>query len=309
MKNSSIAVLAGGLFGLFSAQAAGPADAPTTAAGQNVVQQAKEDSRLPDWLRRTDISVESMDRSNPTWSVETVQPLYQTPRTLRDTVFFQGRWARRNSDNTFNLGLGYRNLLEDKTWLLGLNTFYDTTTRYDHKRWGLGAEAIGQYLTFRTNFYHAISGERTISLVNGISTTEKALSGHDFEIDAPLPYLSWMRVAANAYRWRSATSGVEDIKGARLALIGNISRNVSLELGRQDDNYTRPASYIKISYNLLGNPGNGVPGTMLEGMRKPVSFEARDLTLHTLDKVRRQNDIVVERKTSGSSGVTIGRRN
>ncbi|MDP3355906.1 MAG: inverse autotransporter beta domain-containing protein [Polaromonas sp.] len=308
MKKTSMAVLAAGLFGLLSARAADPV-ALTAVAPQTAAQPPASGLSLPDWLRRTDISVESMDRNNPTWSVETVQPIYQTPRTLSDTVFFQGRWGRRNSDNTFNLGLGYRKLLDDKTWLLGVNTFYDTTTRYDHKRWGLGAEAIGQYLTFRTNFYHAISGERTISLINGISTTEKALSGHDFEIDAPLPYLSWMRVAANAYRWKSATSGVDDVKGAKLAFKGNISKNVSLELGRQDDNYSRPASFIKISYNLLGNPGNGVAGTLLTGLRSPVSFEARDLTLHTLDKVRRQNDIVVERKTSGGSGVTIGRRN
>ncbi|MBI5907420.1 MAG: inverse autotransporter beta domain-containing protein [Burkholderiales bacterium] len=292
----------------FAVQAA-DVTALAPAVVENVAQQAKSDSRLPDWLRRTDISVESMDRSNPTWSVETVQPLYQTPKTLRDTVFFQGRWGRRNSDNTFNLGLGYRKLLEDKTWLLGVNTFYDTTTKYDHKRWGVGAEAIGQYLTFRTNFYHGISGEKTISLLNGIRTTEKALSGRDFEIDAPIPYLSWIRVAANSYRWKSATAGTEDLKGAKLAFKGNISKNISLELGRQDDNYTRPSSFIRISYNLLGNPSNGVPGTMLEGMRKPVSFEARDLTLHTLDKVRRQNDIVVEKKTGGGSGVTIGRRN
>lgn len=312
MKPHAIAVMAGATLGVAALQASdalAQASAAASSVVQNAAQQAKSDSRLPEWLRRTDISVESMNRSNPTWSIETVQPLYQTPNTLRDTVFFQGRWGRRNADNTINLGLGYRHLLEDNSWLLGVNTFYDMTTKYDHSRLGLGAEAIGRYVTLRTNYYSRLSGEKTISTENGITTTERVLSGYDYELDAPLPYLPWMRVAANAYRWKSATAGTPDVKGDKLTLKANLSGNFHIELGRQDDNYRRPDAFIMLTYNAFGTPGNGVQGNLLGGLKPAAAFQARDLKLHTLDKVRRQNDIVVERKSSGGGGITIGRRN
>lgn len=269
----------------------------------------KADTNLPEWLRRTDISVEGMNGSHPTWSVETVQPLYQTPGSLRDTTFFQGRWGRRNSDDTINLGLGYRRLLEDKSWLLGINAFYDMTTKHDHKRFGVGAEAIGRYVTFRTNYYDATSGEKVVSVANGITVTEKALDGYDYEVDAPLPYLPWLRLSANAYRWKSATTGLPNVKGDKFSLKANLTRHFHLELGRQDDNYRAADNFVMLTFNLAGTPGNGVPGFLFGGMRSAEAFPARDLARHTLDKVRRQNDIVVERKTTGGAGISIGRRN
>lgn len=308
MRNISFAVLVfGGLgAGIANAQDVG---ASATSLVQSAVDKAKNGSNAPEWLRRTEINVESLDKSKPTWAIETVQPLYQTPKTLQDTYFFQGRWGFRNDDDTINLGLGYRRLLEDKSWLLGVNAFYDTTTKYRHERAGWGAEAMGRYLTLRTNFYNAMSDVKTVSTLNGISTTEKALSGYDFEIDAPMPYLPWLRLAATSYVWKSATSGINDSRGDRLALRGNITPNLSIELGRYDDNYRKSEGYLMVAYNFLGRPNNGVSGSMSQGARSADAFQARDLTLHTLDKVRRQNDIVVERKSGGGAGVTIGRRN
>lgn len=308
LRISTVALLWGA--SLLSTLAYGADDAQQAASviKNMVAQQMKGDGNMPDWLKRTDINVEGMDQSKPTWSVETVQPLYQTPDTLRDTVFFQGRWGRRSSDNTFNLGLGYRRLLDDKSWLLGINGFYDTTTEYHHQRYGVGAEAIGQYVTFRTNYYKAISGDKTISTTNGVTETERALDGYDYEVDAPLPYLPWMRVAATSYRWKSATAGVSDSRGDKLTLRGNLSEHLSMELGRSVDNYSS-GNFVKISYNFVGTPTNGVESTMFGNLKSAGAFEARDLTKHTLDKVQRQNDIIVQKTRSGSGGITIGRRN
>lgn len=118
-----------------------------------------------------------------------------------------------------------------------------------------------------------------------------------------------LRLAATSYVWKSATSGIDDSRGDRLALRGNITPNLSIELGRYDDNYRKSEGYLMVAYNFLGRPNNGVSGSMSQGARSTNAFQARDLTLHTLDKVRRQNDIVVERKSGGGAGVTIGRRN
>lgn len=311
-KNLNL-LIAAVLFGMASGARAGDQGIDNVAqtAAQIVAGQVKKsvNDDAPDWLKRTDIGIEGMVHSKPTWSIETIQPLFQTPTTLRDTVFFQGRWGYRNSDNTLNLGLGYRRLLEDKTWLLGVNTFFDTTTKQSHQRVGLGAEAIGQYMTLRANYYDAISDEKTVSTSGGVTTTEKALDGHDFEIDAPLPYLPWLRVAATGYRWKSATSGVEDVKGEKLTFRGNLTRNISMEFGQMDDNYRNVEHFARITYNLLSTPTNGTGSTLLGGLKPGSAFTARDLSQHTLDKVQRQNDIVVETKRSGGGGVTIGRRN
>lgn len=259
----------------------------------------------PRWLERTDISLEGMQDNKPTWSLETIQPIFQTPGTLRNTVFFQGRWAHRNSDDTFNLGIGYRRLLTDKTWLLGVNSFYDTTRDNDHQRVGLGLEAIGQYLTFRGNYYEAISGVKTLSTVNGVTTTEKALDGFDYEADIPIPYAPWLRFAATGFHWRAATAGYPDLKGEKFSLRGNITSAISLELGRTDDNYTPGRTFAKIVWNIAGVPTNGAGGTLLGKSAATAAFQARDLSQHTLDKVRRQNDMIVEKKTGG---VVIARK-
>lgn len=264
-------------------------------------------SDMPDWLKRTDINVEGIERGKPTWSIETVQPIYQTPRTLRDTFFFQGRWANRNADNTLNLGLGYRYLFDDKTWLLGINGFYDTTTKHDHQRVGVGAEAIGQFVTFRTNYYNATSGVKTISVVDGVSTTERALDGYDYELEAPIPYASWLRFSANGFRFMAATAGYPDLKGSRYTLIGNLTPNLSLEVGSTDDNYRASQNFVKLTWNVGGNPSIGTKDSLFGGPKQTqtAAFQARDLSKHTLDKVRRQNDMIVERK---SGGVVIGRK-
>ncbi len=251
------------------------------------------------------------EHGKPLWSIETVQPIYQTPKDLTHTFFFQGRWGRQDLDNTFNLGLGYRYLLEDKTWLLGVNSFYDRTTRYDHQRFGMGAEAIGQYVTVRSNYYNAFSGWKTVSVVNGVTTSEKALDGFDYELELPVPYLPWMRVSATGFHWKSATDGRKDMRGHQFTLRGNISNNVAIELGHRNDNRSPSNNFVKLSLTLGGKPGNGVGDNLFRNAFSSSAFQPRDLTQHTLDKVRRQNEMIVERKTDGaaSSGFVVGRGN
>ena len=113
------------------------------------------------WLDRTDIAIHGTQNGRPTYSIETVQPLTETEDTKRNTTFFQGRLATRGSDETLNLGLGYRRLLQDESMILGINTFFDTTRKNSHERIGLGLEAIGQQYTFRSNVYRKLSNEKT----------------------------------------------------------------------------------------------------------------------------------------------------
>lgn len=276
------------------------------------VQEVRESNdRFPEWLKRFDVSVEGVENSKPTWSIETVQPLYQTPDTLSHTAFFQGRWGHRSGADTLNLGAGYRRLLDDRSWLLGVNAFYDMELDVNHRRFGLGGEAIGRYATFRANYYKPDSGTKTVSISDGITKTEKALRGHDFGIDLPVPYLPWMRLSATSFRWNAATSGVADQKGEKYTLFGNVTDQISFEIGKTDDNsLARNDSFFKLTYTLaLGKTLNGVEGSLLGGARSRSAFTERDLTQHTLNKVVRQNDIIAEKTSSGGGGVSIGRRN
>lgn len=277
---------------------------------KNIAAQEVKGSndKIPDWLKRTDISVEGIENGKPTWSIETVQPLYQTPSTLDHTVFFQGRWGHRAGDDTLNLGAGYRRLLENKSWLLGANFFHDMERQANHRRWGIGGEAIGRYATFRANYYRPDSGAKVVRNEGGVIETEKALRGHDVEIDVPVPYLPWLRFSANTYRWYAATSGLDDQKGDKYTLLGNISKHLSFELSQLDDNYRRKENSFKLTYTF-GKPSNGVANTLFDGLKTSRAFTERDLTKHTLDKVVRQNEIIVEKRRSGGGGVSIGRRN
>lgn len=267
--------------------------------------------RFPAWLKRIDLNLEGVADSKPTWSIETVQPLYQTPGTLSHTAFFQGRLAHRSGDETLNLGAGYRYLVDDKSWLLGANAFYDMTNEARHRRFGLGGEAIGRYATFRANYYEPDSGIKTVGISNGVTDTEQALQGRDLEIDLPVPYLPWMRLSATSFRWNAATSGIADLKGEKITLFGNVTDHISFKLGQTNDNSTGGHdTFFHLTYTLaLGTPMNGVEGSLLGGTRSRSAFAGRDLTKHTLDKVVRQHEIIVEKRSSGGGGVSIGRRN
>ncbi|MGC6439144.1 MAG: inverse autotransporter beta domain-containing protein, partial [Candidatus Puniceispirillaceae bacterium] len=67
-----------------------------------------------DMLGRTSVSVSDTQDGDAAFEIETIQPISQTAETLKHTVFFQGRLASQNSDETINVGIGYRNLADDE---------------------------------------------------------------------------------------------------------------------------------------------------------------------------------------------------
>ena len=57
-------------------------------------------------------------------------------------LFNQTNFIRYGRRSTFNLGIGYRRLNLDETWMTGINAFYDHEFPNDHKRNGGGFEFI-----------------------------------------------------------------------------------------------------------------------------------------------------------------------
>lgn len=282
------------------------ADHAVNALLQGATAEAKAaiDSGEAGWLSRTDISVDIQQDNKPSWSIETIQPIYQSDE-LTHTWFFQGRIANSDDDQTVNLGTGYRHLLADHSWLLGGNVWYDTTIEESHYRYGLGLEALGRYVDLRTNWYDADSGVKTVNIDGGVSETEEALDGWDVALEAPVPYLPWARVSWKAYEWDRTTA--DNITGNTIGIRANVTDNIELAFGATDDNTDNAQAFLTLTWNFDRPQGAEWTATSTGSTRD--AFVARDLTKHTLDKVRRHHDIVVEKKKSGGAGITIGRRN
>ena len=98
-----------------------------------------------------------MDGDDTRFSIFTVQPLYDNPEAGRAT-FFQGSVIATDDDDTLNLGLGQRWMLNDGKVIAGLNLFYDNEWDAGHERISVGAEVLTSVGDFRVNSYTAFEG-------------------------------------------------------------------------------------------------------------------------------------------------------
>ncbi len=260
--------------------------------GNSYLNNLFNSTNRPDWLTRTDINYGIQKGNTPVTGVETIQPLFEN---RWNTFFWQGRVAYNDGDGTGNIGLGYRYLTDNRKMMLGVNTFYDETMHYNHKRLGLGGELFTPYVTFRANYYDAISGRQNVGSLNSGLTPlyERALSGYDAGIETPVPYISWMRFTAQGYHWQGVDTA--NINGGEAHLRVFPARQLELDLGIASDNDKGGQAFMKLSY-YLGSPAfieNSAATPSYQG-----TFAAQDLEKQRLQKVIRHNDIVVE-KTNG----------
>lgn len=279
-------------------------EAVTTATqmGNSFLHNIFNSTNRPDWLTRTDINYDLQQKNTPVTSIETIQPLFQNRWS---TWFWQGRAAYNDGDGIGNIGLGYRYLTDDRNLMWGLNTFYDETMNYNHKRLGFGGEIFTRYLTFRANYYDALSGKRNTGSANSMTGYQQALSGYDASIETPVPYVSWMRFVAQGYRWKGVHMASTNGGQANLRVFP--ARQLEMDLGVAGDNINGGQAFLKLNY-YLGSPAfieNSATTPSFHG-----SFAAQDLEKQRLQKVIRHNDMVVEKTTfNNGSDITIGRGN
>ena len=255
----------------------------------------------PGWLERSTFAVTDTQDNDAEFEFETIQPLMETPGTKAHTIFMQGRLAKQSDDEILNIGLGYRNLSEDQTLILGINAFYDATTEYSHRRASLGVEAIGQTYSLRANYYSALSNEEK-QTEGSVTTYQTALDGYDASLDMPVPYTPWMRLQATGYKW-SALKDFKDVSGYKVSMIGNLTKNIGFELGIDDNNYNGSDAVVKLQYSLNGISTSGVTASLADGAFSDAASSKRDLSAHTLDMVIRNNNVTVQTR----GGVVIGR--
>lgn len=254
---------------------------------------------VPGWLKRTEVEFDITQDSKPEFSLLTVQPLSQS-KDYWNTLFTQGRFAygREGDRKTFNLGFGYRRLVLGEGLMLGANTFFDYEAPFDHRRVGFGAEIRSGPLELNVNYYNAIS--HRVKADSGAH--ERALDGYDLELGAQIPYLPWARVFGKYFYWDTVAKA-KNVQGQRVGLRLRPFPLGEVEVGYTDDNFNKAATFVQIRLSFgLGRTEQDSGVAKIDD----VPFRFTSMKEQTLDKVRRDNTIRVERtKTSGTGNVTV----
>lgn len=262
----------------------------SSAAVNNGINSYLHGENAKDWMKRTEVQFSFRDNWKPLYSVETIQPLHETALA---TVFTQFRIANTSDiGTTANLGFGYRKSNAAETNLYGVNVFYDYGFKEQHQRIGAGLEYFQGYHELHANVYHGVSGEKEVDRVNHIF--EKALSGYDVEYGLTLPKAQWAKFYLQGFVWDYKHD--DDAKGYRVASELQLTPNISTEFGWIKESGTSGEKYVKVMYNLAARD------TALFGGKqenKPLKLVMRD---KRLQKVRRENDIRVERYQKDENG-------
>lgn len=269
----------------------------------NIVRQLadekKEGAALPEWLSRVEMQG-MFGLDNPEWSVLTVQPLWQSEGS-EHTLFVQGSVLNYDQFGeermTSNLGLGYRQLFLDKKLMLGVNSFYDREWTEEHERVGFGIEARSNPIEVNANYYEAISGAKTLST----TVTERALDGMDAELGVQVPFIPWAKIFARTYEWQGENAS--DTEGQVYSMRLQPTNWLELEAGHDDNHRLGGDNFVLVNFKFAFGAGNNeTPKRWVDN--KPFDFD-QTMESKTLEKVRRENKIVVERTTTTGGGFTV----
>ena len=212
-------------------------------------------------------------------------------------LFNQINLNRYDDRTTLNLGLGYRRLNAEETWMTGVNAFYDHEFPDDHKRNVVGFEVVSSVLESRVNSYNGTTGY--IKDKSGIDS--KVLDGRDMGFKVALPYLPGMMFGMNAVQWKGI-DGLKDQKMRKYTLGGNLSDNLSLSYVRTDykDASKKDTDSISLNYTWAFGQEKHVRPTLFTLADK--AYEFKKLGAERYDLVQRENNLI--KKKTGKLTVT-----
>ena len=191
---------------------------------------------------------------------------------------------------TLNLGLGYRVLNANNTWMGGTNFFYDHEFPNDHKRTSVGVELISSAMQLRANKYNGVTG----FITDRSGTDSKALDGNDVSFKMALPYLPGAFFEYSKYKWE-AVEDAKDAEGKEYSLGGNLSDNLSFNFVRTDydDASKNDINRVQLTYSWHFGGVSNKP-TLFEITNK--AYQLRKLTTQKYDLVKRENRIIKQKK-------------
>ena len=231
----------------------------------------------------TEISIDLRENHKPDFSVLAVREIEKTNKGNLFTQFSLFNTEKNNDERIVgNLGIGSRNLNDDKTLLTGFNAFLDYDDN-ENARMSFGLEARSAVLELWYNQYFKISD----------GTDEKVLDGYDLRLSSQVPYLHWADIFINTYDWEGRDR--DDIKGTKMGSELALSPNVNIELAYDDKDKKglEDEWYAKIMF--IHPPRSGP--TLQDGLTSNDAWkDQKDMSGELLTKVQRNNKIMVEFK-------------
>jgi len=246
---------------------------------------------------KTDISVTSIKSKKARYFITNVKGFEPSDDGHAQT-FMQSSIGNANSRAVINLGLGRRYLSDDENIITGFNAFLDYDPKYGHQRVSVGAEFKASAFELTANSYKALTNWKT----GKSSNQERALDGHDIELGAQIPYMPAAKLYLKNWKWKGE-DGVSDTKGNTYSLaFSHLIDGVQIELGRRDhDGLTEDENFGQLTYII---PMGGAPAQSSKSLFSDEMFESTSMKDKMLDKVRRNNTIVIQTQfSSGVSGV------
>ena len=179
-------------------------------------------------VKYLDFEIQVREYLKPSFNIMSVTELLKIDS---GTIFNQTSITTHDDDETVNIGLGIRKLLNDNKVLIGSNIFYDQQFTNNHKRTGAGVEAISSVFDIRGNYYNAISGSK-----NTTEGSERALDGWDTQIDYHLPSEHDVNFFMNAFKFENPDKiSTYEEKGNKYGANAKLGHFL-MEAGYMDDN-------------------------------------------------------------------------
>jgi len=243
----------------------------------------------------------------PTFYFDSMLPIY-TSEDDKQTFFAQHRVSRQLDLGTLlSLGFGYRQLMADKKFIAGANTFVDYSTLENHSRMGLGFEAIANSFEARANYYHALSSQREVGAF-GREVFEKAVNGFDLEAGGRVPFIPWVKLFGGYQRYFHANT--PDKKGwtsrALLTPVKCASVNLEAYNWENDETSYRMEGQLHLPFSSFSPSDlmNDIRSIAKDNTEQPKTVI--DLTPRMRERVRRNFVIATERWDGDNSPRAIG---
>ena len=254
-----------------------------------------------EYMKNWEFGVNFDEQQGPLYFADLFFPLYR-PDAEDRVLFLEPRVNHVDSETLFNLGLGYRHLVRDRSWMLGANTFFDWETEQSHHRVGFGLEAISSYAELRANSYWGLSLAKTSEPGLASNRIEKPVDGFDVEVGAPVPYYSRLKFFGG-YEWydfkkfknrEGWTARAEYKPIPALVLDVLLADNNKQDLALGMTIAFRPPFWDKAAEK---------PRSPLQ--RDPIIFPEADVGDRLYTLVERHHEIVVERYRENQGSVTV----
>ena len=242
----------------------------------------------------TEVSIGKKRNKKATGKITIVRPFSVDKNSV---LFYQAQFnsyaVEGDTRQSLNYGVGKRFLSEDKSHFWGINGFFDLDSK-SNSRLGLGSEFKASAFDINGNYYN---GNYSIGNIGGGNkvggNTERVMDGDDLNIAGQVPYTPWAKINYNNYTWKK-DKATQNSKGEIYSAMIDLSNNLTLEFGRDDNDITKYNNFAKLIYipNARKRP-NADDGFSSK------AFKDSDVSKDMLTKVKRSNIITLEIESSG----------